>query len=105
MKQYEKIWAPQKPEMTSLQKDLQAAGIDLESPKGKALASEYVQNKVDPIVQMETPQGRQFIGPQSEYFRLYGDGAMQRPKNRAEYDALPSGTNFLAPDGSVRKKP
>lgn len=110
IKLYEKIWSGPKPEMTSFQKDLQAAGIDPESPEGKARAREFVQNKVDPIVQMETPQGRQFIGPQSVYLQRYSGGAkpgepLPRPKSRAEYDALPSGTNFLAPDGSVRKKP
>jgi hypothetical protein len=29
---------------------------------------------------------------------------MPRPTTRAEYDALPSGTKFIAPDGSVHIK-
>jgi hypothetical protein len=28
-----------------------------------------------------------------------------RPQNRAEFDALPSGTTFIAPDGTTRRKP
>mgnify|MGYP001094793652 CR=1 FL=1 len=28
-----------------------------------------------------------------------------RPSNKAEYDALPSGTTFVAPDGTTRRKP
>lgn len=31
--------------------------------------------------------------------------AMPRPRNKAEYDALPSGTRFIAPDGKERIKP
>ena len=32
-------------------------------------------------------------------------GDMPRPRTQAEYDALPSGATFMAPDGSVRVKP
>lgn len=32
-------------------------------------------------------------------------GGVAQPKNKAEYDALPSGTRYLAPDGTVRTKP
>jgi hypothetical protein len=28
-----------------------------------------------------------------------------RPQNRAEFDALPSGATFIAPDGTTRRKP
>lgn len=31
--------------------------------------------------------------------------ALPRPSSKAEYDALPSGTQFVAPDGSMRIKP
>jgi hypothetical protein len=34
-----------------------------------------------------------------------GAQSMPSPKSREEYDALPSGTRYLAPDGSVRTKP
>lgn len=33
------------------------------------------------------------------------DGGLPQPKSRDEYNRLPSGTTFRAPDGSVRKKP
>lgn len=32
-------------------------------------------------------------------------GGVAQPKTKAEYDALPSGTRYLAPDGTVRTKP
>lgn len=62
-------------DMTGFQKDLVAAGIDPNSAEGKAKASEYVGLKVDPIVQMPTPSGGQFVGKQSEYYRMFGQGA------------------------------
>jgi hypothetical protein len=34
-----------------------------------------------------------------------GDGGPARPQSRAEFDALPSGTTFIAPDGTTRRKP
>ena len=62
-------------DMTGFQKDLLAAGIDPNSEQGKAKAAEYVGLKVDPIVQMPTPSGGQFVGKQSEYYRLFGQNA------------------------------
>lgn len=96
--------------LTSFQKDLAAANIDPESDEGKALARDYVRNRVDPIVTMETPNGRQFIGPQSVYMERFGAGAGAPQRlpvisSEAAYKALPSGAQFVAPDGSVRRKP
>jgi hypothetical protein len=97
-------------ELTSFQKDLVASGVDPKSDEGREFSKRYVQNRADPIVTMETPTGAQFIGPMSEYQRRYGQqppATSKLPvlKNKAEYDALPSGAQFVAPDGSVRKKP
>lgn len=36
---------------------------------------------------------------------LPANANLPRPKNKAEFDKLPSGSTFIAPDGSVRKKP
>ena len=96
--------------LTSFQKDLAAAGIDPNSEEGRAQAKAFVRNKVDPIVTMETPNGRQFIGPQSVYMERFGAGAGTPQRlpvisSKAAFDALPSGTEFVAPDGSVRRKP
>ena len=96
--------------LTSFQKDLAASGVDPKSPEGVALAKQYVQNRVDPIVTMETPKGTQFIGPMSLYQERYGGmgGAaptqMPTPKNKAEYDKLAPGTQYVAPDGSIKTK-
>lgn len=102
-----------KAEMTSFQKDLQAAGIDPNSPEGKAKASEYVALKTDPIVQMPTPTGGQFIGRQSEYYRMFGGGEsnapapnkLPSPLTKQQYDALPPGTEYFDPrDNKVKRK-
>lgn len=102
-----------KSEMTSFQKDLQAAGIDPNSPEGKAKASEYVALKTDPIVQMPTPTGGQFIGRQSEYYRMFGGGEsnapapnkLPSPLTKQQYDALPPGTEYFDPrDNKVKRK-
>jgi hypothetical protein len=62
-------------EGTSFQKDLAAAGIDPASPEGIAKARQYAELKTDPIVQMPTPSGGQFIGKQSTYYQMFGGGA------------------------------
>ena len=95
--------------LTSFQKDLAAAGIDPKSPEGIKQSRAFVQNRTDPIVTMETPSGGQFVGPMSEYQKRYGTapaGATQLPtiSNAAQYEALPSGSQFLDPQGNVRTK-
>lgn len=100
----------QGPELTAFAKDLRMRNIDVNSPQGQELYMQYIQNKVDPVVEMETPSGQKFIGRESEYFRRYGGKAPatssgQRPITKAEYDALPPGTEFTAPDGVRRVKP
>lgn len=88
-----------KSEMTSFQKDLQAAGIDPNSPEGKAKASQFVQLKVDPIVEMETPDRGKFVGPQSEYYRRYGSGApAPQPKALPKVGEVRGGFRFNGGD-------
>lgn len=96
-------------DLTSFQKDLEASGIDPQSDQGKQLARQYVQNRVDPIVTMETPSGAQFIGPMSEYQKRYGaapQGAQRLPvvATKEQYDAVPSGSRFLY-NGAIVRKP
>lgn len=97
-------------EMTAFQKNLEAAGIPRNSERGRKLAEDFVINQADPLVEMETPTGVKFVGPKSEYFRRYGSSAdapkiLPAPKSQAEFDALEPGTEFVAPDGNVRRKP
>lgn len=96
-------------DLTAFQKDLVAAGVDPKSPKGLALSESYVANKADPLVEIETPNGGKFVGPRSEYFRRYGGNApapntIPAPATKADYDALPPGTQYRAPDGSLKVK-
>jgi hypothetical protein len=72
-KLYENLFG--KSEMTAFQKDLVAANVDPSSPEGRSKAAQFVQLKIDPIVEMQTPDQGKFIGPQSEYYRRYGTGA------------------------------
>lgn len=107
---YKTLYSVKPQEMTGFQKDLVAAGIDPTSDEGKAKAKEFVSLKVDPIVQMPTPDGAQFIGRQSEYNRRFGGASsptakIPSPMTKAEYDALPSGTEYYDPrDKQVKRK-
>jgi len=76
--------------MTSFQKDLAAAGIDPESPEGKAKAAEYVALKTDPIVEMDTPDGGRFVGRQSDYYARYGGGGQAPASQPMQQPAQPS---------------
>jgi hypothetical protein len=44
---------------------------------------------------------------EAAYAASQGGGASgpARPQSRADYDALPSGATFIAPDGTTRRKP
>lgn len=105
--EYEKVW---KLDPTSFQRDLASSGIDPNSPLGLNLQKNRVLNISDPIVQMQTPTGKMFVGPRSEYTKRYGgvptnSAELPSPTTKAAYDALPSGAQFIAPDGTVRTKP
>lgn len=96
-------------EMTAFQKNLVAAGIDPKSPRGIMLSENFAINQADPLVEIETPTGGKFVGPRSEYFRRYGENAptpssVPAPKSQIEYDALPAGTQYRAPDGTLKVK-
>lgn len=107
---YKALYATGKGELTGFQKDLIAAGVDPTSDEGKAKAKEYVSLKIDPIVQMPTPDGAQFIGRQSEYNRRFGGSSsptsnMPSPMTKAQYDALAPGTEYYDPrDKQVKRK-
>lgn len=96
-------------ELTAFQKSLVAANIPIDSPRGIELSANFVVNQADPLVEIDTPNNTKFVGPRSEYFRRYGPSAPQpktipSPKSAAERDALPAGTQYYAPDGSLKTK-
>lgn len=78
-------------EYTTFQQDLVAANIDPNSPEGIELSRQFVQGRVDPIVEMPTPDGLGiFRGPFSEYRRRYGNA---NSANAAAGDSsVPSGS-------------
>jgi len=99
--EYEKVW---KLDPTSFQRDLASGGIDPNSPEGQQLQQSYILNRADPIVQMQTPTGKMFVGPRSEYTRRYGGVPTQGSElplvtTPEQLQALPSGAKFIAPDG------
>lgn len=96
-------------ELTAFQKNLVAAKIPIDSPRGIELAENFAVNQADPLVEIDTPNNTKFVGPRSEYFRRYGENApkprtIPSPKSAAERDALPAGTQYYAPDGSLKTK-
>jgi len=73
--------------LTAFQKDYVAAGGDPNSPEGRALALQYVQNKADPWIETEVinPAGQRvmFKGPQSVYMQNYGNRTPAPAQNNA----------------------
>lgn len=95
--------------LTGFQKDLAASGIDPASQEGRDLSRRYVQNRADPIVTMQTRDGKQFVGPMSVYMRQYGGSGPAPTKlpivtSQEQYKALPSGQQFVW-NGAVMEKP
>ena len=74
-------------ELTAFQKDYVAGGGDPNSPEGKRLAMQFVQNKADPWIETEVinPSGQRvmFKGPQSVYMQNYGNQASAGSSNNA----------------------
>jgi hypothetical protein len=64
-------------ELTEFQKNQVAAGINPKSPQGIAQSQQFLELKIDPIVEMVTPDNVKFVGPRSEYFRRYGPNAQE----------------------------
>ena len=96
---YKTLYAAKSGELTGFQKDLIAAGVDPTSEEGRAKAKEFVSLKVDPIVQMPTPNGGQFIGRQSEYYRMFGQGApAPQPKGIPPVGTVKNGYRFNGGD-------
>lgn len=85
------------PDRTTFQKDLIAAGIDPDSPRGIGLSEQYVQGRVDPIVEIATPDGSGiFRGPFSEYSRRYG-----APEAAVGDTSIPSGSPLQPPSPQI----
>lgn len=82
-----------------------------EAPQGSSGFGSYLG-----MVEGATPQGigRRIGAAIGDYFTGGDEPAAQpapqqaapaRPRSKEEFDALPSGATFIAPDGSIRRKP
>ena len=102
--QAEQQWKIDHPEPTGFQRDLTAAGIDPNSPQGIKLYTQKVTNAANPLQGVMTYDER---GGQSlQFVRPGGDSAPSVPSisSPEEYNALPPGAHYAAPDGHVRVK-
>jgi len=78
---------------------------------GERAANEYLRNLGDPIVTVPLPNGSLYNGPRSGLGAAMGGGAptpppnLPRINNPADIANLPPGSQFVAPDGSIRTVP
>lgn len=108
-KAYEALYAQKDLQLdTSLIKNLVAEGLTPGTEEFKqALREERTK------VTITDPRIGFFSGPAEEFRRRFGGeppataqrGSLPSPKSKADFDALPPGTQFKAPDGTIRTKP
>lgn len=93
---------------TAIIKNLVAEGFEVGSPEFKE-----EMRKERSKVTVTLPGGGFFSGPADELKQMLGGtlppdaqrGPIPSPKSKAEFDALPAGAKFKAPDGTIRTKP
>lgn len=94
-------------ELTAFQKDYAAGGGDPNSPEGKRLAMQYVQNKADPWIETEVvnPSGQRvmFKGPQSVYMQNYGGGTAPTKNNAPRVGEVRGGYRYAGGDPANQK--
>lgn len=110
--QYE-LEAPQRlqeQQKLQLQEQKEAAARDLEMRKLRWEARKELMKmqEIDPATKEPKFDQKAIEDFKKENADLLGGGGqstLPQPKNAAEFSALPSGTQFMAPDGTVRVKP
>lgn len=108
-KRYEALYANKGLNLdTAIIKNLVAEGFEVGSPEFKE-----EMRKERSKVTVTLPGGGFFSGPADELKQMLGGtlppdaqrGPIPSPKSKAEFDALPAGAKFKAPDGTIRTKP
>lgn len=94
------------PKPTQFQQDLQAAGIDPNSDRGRVLYQQRIQNDVDPIHAYPTTDAN---GNEGLIFKRPSEMGVQgmtavQIKGADDYNALPPGTPYIDPNGQHRVK-
>ena len=94
-------------ELTAFQKDYAAAGGDPNSPEGKRLAMQFVQNKANPWIETEVinPAGKRVMlkGPQSVYMQNYGGGTAPTQNNAPGVGEVRGGYRYAGGDPASQK--
>lgn len=107
-KRYEALYANKGLNLdTAIIKNLVAEGFEVGSPEFKE-----EMRKERSKVTVTLPGGGFFSGPADELKQMLGGtlppdaqrGPIPSPKSKAEFDALPAGAKFKAPDGTIRTK-
>lgn len=89
--------------LTSFQKDLRAANINPQSEEGVEKSRQFLELKIDPIVEMPTPQGGKFVGQRSKYYEMFGKGApTPRIKQPPRIGEIRNGFAFTGGDPGVQ---
>lgn len=103
-KQWEWQNKPQE-DKDQLTRYMRAAGIDPMSDQGRKMYADAAMNAANPVQGVPFTDDRgnsgvQFIRPSA----MGGQGGAAAPTSQAEYEALPAGAQYRAPDGSIRTK-
>lgn len=103
-KQWEWQNKPQE-DKDQLTRYMRAAGIDPNSDQGRKMYADAAMNAANPVQGVPFTDDRgnsgvQFIRPSA----MGGQGGAAAPTSQAEYESLPAGAQYRAPDGSIRTK-
>lgn len=77
---------------------------------GQAAADQWMQNRIDPIVNIPLPGGATYMGPRSQMPGALGGGQQSAPSamptvtDEQSYNALPPGASYRDPSGHIRTK-
>lgn len=85
---------------------MRGAGIDPASPEGQTLYRQRATSMANPFMGVPNGDGTVSYFPRVPAQQGAAQGGnLPRPQSEAEVQALPPGTQFIAPDGTVRTTP
>lgn len=107
---FEEGWKAQHPEMGETERLINEAATLPDSDPRKAIIMRKINGNDDPIVTLTLPGDRIYSGPRSGLAAALsgasGPSGNQLPRvtDKASYDALPAGSQFMDPQGNIRTK-